>query len=74
VGYSDGFFHSKVCQAAPRIAENLASVETVLDDEDIAAIAKLDKHRRYVDGKIFDIGGPYTIENIWDEKIEDRYN
>jgi alcohol dehydrogenase (NADP+) len=50
-----------------RIAENLASVEIVLGDEDIAALSKLDKHRRYVDAKFFDNGGPYTIENIWDE-------
>lgn len=49
-----------------RIAENLASVDIVLDQQDMAAIAKLDKHRRYVDGKFACIG-PYTIENLWDE-------
>jgi branched-chain amino acid transport system substrate-binding protein len=31
-------------------------------------IAKLDRHRRYVDGTIWVVeGGPYTLANLWDE-------
>jgi alcohol dehydrogenase (NADP+) len=49
-----------------RIAENLGSVNIALDQQDMTAMAKLDQHRRYVDGKFWCMG-PYTIENLWDE-------
>jgi len=51
-----------------RIAQNLASTEVSLTQEDMEAIAKLDRHRRYVHGKFWVVeGGAYTLENLWDE-------
>jgi alcohol dehydrogenase (NADP+) len=51
-----------------RIEQNLAAVEVSLTAEDMAEIAKLDRHRRYVDGTIWVVeGGPYTLANLWDE-------
>lgn len=51
-----------------RIAENFASLQVNLDEEDMKSLQKLDKHRRYVDGSIWvKEQGPYTIANIWDE-------
>lgn len=51
-----------------RIEQNLAAANVVLTAEDMSAIAQLDRHRRYVDGSIWVVeGGPYTLENLWDE-------
>lgn len=51
-----------------RIEQNLAAAEVTLDDADMAAIAALDRHRRYVDGSIWVVeDGPYTLANLWDE-------
>jgi alcohol dehydrogenase (NADP+) len=51
-----------------RIAENLAAVNVQLDDDDMNALAKLDKHARFVDGSIWCMpGNSYTLENLWDE-------
>lgn len=51
-----------------RIQQNLAAADIALTDEDMAAIAALDRHRRYVDGSIWVVdGGPYTLANLWDE-------
>lgn len=48
------------------IIDNLKSENLQLDDEDMKAIAKLDKHFRYVNGEFFVTkGNPY--ENIYDE-------
>jgi alcohol dehydrogenase (NADP+) len=49
------------------LEQNLAAAEVSLTAEDMAAIAQLDRHRRYVDGTIWVVeGGPYTLANLWD--------
>jgi len=51
-----------------RLAENFASQNVVLTAEDMAALNSLDRHFRYVDGSFWVVpGGPYTMENLWDE-------
>ncbi|NEQ45533.1 MAG: aldo/keto reductase [Leptolyngbya sp. SIOISBB] len=51
-----------------RIEQNLAAVNVTLTAEDMAVIAALDRHRRYVDGSIWVVeDGPYTLANLWDE-------
>jgi len=51
-----------------RIEQNLAAAEVSLAEEDMEAIAALDRHRRYVDGSIWVVAdGPYTLANLWDE-------
>lgn len=51
-----------------RIEQNLAAANVVLTAADMAAIAALDRHRRYVDGSIWVVEeGPYTLANLWDE-------
>ncbi|MEM8639079.1 MAG: aldo/keto reductase [Cyanobacteria bacterium P01_G01_bin.54] len=51
-----------------RMAQNLAAASVVLTAEDMAAIAKLDRHRRYVDGSFWaQKGSAYTLANLWDE-------
>lgn len=50
-----------------RIQQNLAAAEIVLTTENMQAITALDLDRRYVDGSFWQVeGGPYTVENIWD--------
>lgn len=52
-----------------RIAQNLAASEVSLTSENMAAIAALDRHRRYVTGQFWVVeGGPYTLDNLWDEQ------
>ena len=51
-----------------RIRQNLAAAEATLTPADMEEIAKLDRHRRYVNGEIWVVdGGPYTLANLWDE-------
>ena len=51
-----------------RIRQNLAATEIALDEEDLARIAELDRHRRYVDGSFWaKEGGPYSLSSLWDE-------
>lgn len=51
-----------------RIAQNLAAADLVLSSDDVAAIASLDRNRRYVSGGFWVMeGGPYTLANLWDE-------
>lgn len=51
-----------------RIKENLAAAEVSLTDEDMGAIASLDKHRRYLNGDFWAVeGSSYTLANLWDE-------
>lgn len=51
-----------------RIEQNLASVEVSLTEDEMQEIAKLDRHRRYVDGTFWELeGSSYTVANIWDE-------
>ncbi len=53
---------------AKRLAENLAAAELTLTAEDMRQIAAMDRHRRYVSGGFWAIkGGPYTLQNLWDE-------
>jgi alcohol dehydrogenase (NADP+) len=53
-----------------RLEENLdAATMFELDSDDLAEIAALDKHRRYVDGTFCcREGNPYTLENIFNEE------
>ena len=51
-----------------RMKQNLAAVEVSLTQDDMKEIAKLDRNRRYVNGEFWKVeGGPYTVENLWDE-------
>lgn len=51
-----------------RLKENLNAAQVSLSEQDCAAISALDKHRRYISGTFWAVeGGPYTLENIWDE-------
>lgn len=51
-----------------RMKQNLAALEVSLTQDDMREIAKLDRNRRYVNGEIWEVeGGPYTVENLWDE-------
>lgn len=51
-----------------RIEQNLAAATIALSEADMAAIAALDRHRRYVDGTFWVVeDGPYTLANLWDE-------
>ncbi|MGB0560835.1 MAG: aldo/keto reductase [Spirulinaceae cyanobacterium] len=51
-----------------RMAQNLAAAAVALTPVDMDAIAKLDRHRRYVDGTFWaQEGSTYTLANLWDE-------
>ena len=51
-----------------RMKQNLAAVEVSLTQDDMKEIAKLDRNCRYVNGELWEVeGGPYTVENLWDE-------
>jgi alcohol dehydrogenase (NADP+) len=50
-----------------RIKQNLEA-DVTLSEAEMATIAKLDHHRRYVDGTIWVVeSGPYTLRNLWDD-------
>ena len=50
-----------------RIEENLAAADVSLTEEDMDAIAALDRGRRYVDGSFWAMeDGPYTMASLWD--------
>jgi alcohol dehydrogenase (NADP+) len=52
----------------PRIEQNLAAADLGLTDEDMAEMAALDRHRRYIDGTFWAIeGSGYTVATLWDE-------
>ena len=51
-----------------RLKENLDAAQLSLSEQDLLDIIALDKHRRYISGTFWAVeGGPYTLENIWDE-------
>lgn len=51
-----------------RLKQNLDAAEVEITDDELAEINALDKNRRYLDGKFWELeGGPYTLANIWDE-------
>jgi len=53
---------------ADRLAENLAAAELRLDQAELAAIAALDRHHRFIEGSFWTLpGGPYTLDSLWDE-------
>jgi alcohol dehydrogenase (NADP+) len=53
---------------AGRLAENLAAAELRLDEAELAAIAALDRHHRFIEGRFWTLpGGPTTLANLWDE-------
>lgn len=52
-----------------RAQENLESANLEISKEDLLLIDKIDKNYRYVKGDFFaPEGGPYTLQNIWDEE------
>lgn len=51
-----------------RMKQNLAAADLTLDDDDMAALHQLDRHRRYVNGANWaQAGSGYTLANLWDE-------
>ncbi|NJN61896.1 MAG: aldo/keto reductase [Coleofasciculaceae cyanobacterium RL_1_1] len=51
-----------------RLAENLAAADVRLTETDLAEIATLDRHYRYVSGSFWAMdGSPYSLETLWDE-------
>jgi len=53
---------------AGRIKQNFEATGIHLAENDMARIAALDKHFRYVDGAFFAFpGSSYTVANLWDE-------
>lgn len=51
-----------------RIAQNLEATKIELSVEDMAAIEKMDRNRRYVSGSFWCLdGSPYSLANLWDE-------
>jgi alcohol dehydrogenase (NADP+) len=51
-----------------RMRQNLAAAQLVLDAQDVADIATLDRGYRFVDGSFFaGPGSPYTLKQLWDE-------
>ena len=50
------------------IKDNLAAADLELSDDDMDAIADLDRHRRYLDGSIWTFeGSPYSKASLWNE-------
>lgn len=51
-----------------RLTENLNAVDISLSEQDMAAIATLDTHSRYLRGDLWGIqGSPYAYGSLWDE-------
>ena len=50
-----------------RIAENWAAGDLSLTQQDMAAIAALDRHQRKVDGSFWFLGETYSPQTLWDE-------
>lgn len=51
-----------------RLRENLAAGGLALTDNELQEIGSLNRDRRYITGTFWAVqGGPYTLENIWDE-------
>jgi len=51
-----------------RLAQNLAATDVALTDDEMAQLAALDRHRRYIDGSFWAVeGSSYTVSNLWDE-------
>jgi alcohol dehydrogenase (NADP+) len=51
-----------------RLKQNLEAAELELSEAEMAEIAAMDKHYRYVKGQFWALpGSPYTVENLWDE-------
>lgn len=51
-----------------RLAENLNAVDVSLSEQDMAAMATLDTHSRYLRGDSWETpGSPYAYSSLWDE-------
>ncbi|NEU24542.1 aldo/keto reductase, partial [Vibrio parahaemolyticus] len=51
-----------------RLRQNFQADTLTLTAEDMASLARLDRHRRYVSGDAWTLpGSGYTLENLWDE-------
>ncbi len=54
--------------SSARLRENLAAADLDLSADDLARIAALDQHLRFVDGSFWVLdGGPWTLQTLWDE-------
>jgi alcohol dehydrogenase (NADP+) len=55
-----------------RIAENFAAQSLELSSAQLSRLAAMDRHRRYVLGRFFELpGGTYNVSNLWDESLPD---
>lgn len=51
-----------------RLKQNFDASDIQLSDADMSLIKSINKDRRYVDGKFWEVeNGPYTVDNLWDE-------
>jgi alcohol dehydrogenase (NADP+) len=51
-----------------RLKQNLDAANIELTENEMQAMAAININRRYVDGSFWVVpGGPYTIDNLWDE-------
>lgn len=54
--------------SSTRLAENIAATTIKLNDQDMAQLSALDRHRRYVNGSFMTFeNAPYTQASLWDE-------
>lgn len=52
---------------APHLAENLAAADLALTDDEMRAIAGLERRRRFLTGSFWELpGGPYALATLWD--------
>jgi alcohol dehydrogenase (NADP+) len=51
-----------------RLRQNFEAADVELDEQEMASIAALDRHFRYVTGAFWEMkGAPYTVAALWDE-------
>ncbi|GFR70320.1 oxidoreductase, aldo/keto reductase family [Elysia marginata] len=52
-----------------RQKENLEAANLLLSVEDVDRISELERHFRYINGRVFEVeGSDYTLASIWDEE------
>lgn len=51
-----------------RLRENFAAAEIALTADELARIAALDRHYRFLNGNVWAVpGSPWTLQSLWDE-------
>lgn len=51
-----------------RLRQNFEAINLELSSDEMKAIEAIDQHFRFIDGSFWTpAGGPYTVENLWDE-------